>query len=963
MIRPSLRGSQCPSRPRGPWRAVRRAGVRRQMGLESLESRVLLHAANALDSASASILTAGSTRELEMTVATPGATTGTPVALMVQVNASSTSSLDPDAVTLRNAAGGIVTATNSNRDFEGNESLAQFDIPAGEYTILVRGEGSTTGGFDLTVSLVGDIDLSQPLGRVSDYESLYATAALSQANGVNNFVTNTFFQSRGIDMSQDLFNEGLDANGNGRTDSFDVGRVNANFRAGTVQVTLQSDVNAPVITAQLTNDTGTSATDRITTDPSISGTVTDDGTLDSFQIRLDNGSFVNFPGTVGANGAFTLTRAQLDTLAGGTLAEGAHTLQFDATDDVGNSVDPPLSLTFVFISQNAAPTATTIPTQTATEDQAFSFNSRTFFTDADPGDVLRFNLVSPPAWLLIDAATGVLTGTPRNGDVGTPTITVRATDSQGATVNASFTLNVVNTNDAPVVGDIPNQSASIGQQFTLNIGSFVSDVDVGDTLSISVERVDGINSDGTFINPRALPSWLTYNPTTRILSGTPAQADFGTIMIGVRAVDLVGADDTDLFSINVGGNLAPVSTPIPNQTATVGAAFNFNASSFFSDPNSDPLTFSAIRVGTPNTLPAWLTFNTTTGVFTGTPTAADVGTLTVEMNASDTGGLSATARQFTITVSQASTDSVRFTFRTFDTNGNPITTINPGGTFELRTFVQDIRPASGNSPRGLFSTFLDVTYDGNLATPQGSITHSTTYGAGTSGSTATAGLIDEVGGTDGVSPLGTAEFEVFRLQFTAGNDSGTITFTGDAAEDTILHPLLLFGTSAPVNPADIEFGTTTIVVGGLIAPLSSSVSSFGVPRNPLDVNGDRFVGPIDALLVMNQMGQSVAGQENLDTNGDGYIGPVDALGIINELISMTQDARPASSIPSAAASMASTMADLTDNSFADWDALPASPSRTASHQSSLGHDASTTSDDADQQALDDAFADESLIYA
>ncbi len=66
-----------------------------------------------------------------------------------------------------------------------------------------------------------------------------------------------------------------------------------------------------------------------------------------------------------------------------------------------------------------------------------------------------------------------------------------------------------------------------------------------------------------------------------------------------------------------GGNLPPVIQGTPATTLTAGTPYSFTPQA--ADPNGDPITFSATGV------PAWATFNTTTGALTGTPTEANVG--------------------------------------------------------------------------------------------------------------------------------------------------------------------------------------------------------------------------------------------------------------------------------------------------------------------------------------------------
>ena len=115
-----------------------------------------------------------------------------------------------------------------------------------------------------------------------------------------------------------------------------------------------------------------------------------------------------------------------------------------------------LSLTVTNV--NEAPTvAVPLANQTAVEDSAFTFAvPGSTFADVDQmhGDTLAYGATlagggSLPAWLSFDPLTHTFTGTPLNGDVGTLTVTVTATDSGNLNAATSFTLAVQNTNDAP----------------------------------------------------------------------------------------------------------------------------------------------------------------------------------------------------------------------------------------------------------------------------------------------------------------------------------------------------------------------------------------------------------------------------------------------------------------------------------------------------------------------------------
>jgi len=103
-----------------------------------------------------------------------------------------------------------------------------------------------------------------------------------------------------------------------------------------LQNLLTKDVQAPVIQASLTNDTGSSNTDKITNNPAISGTVTDENAIAVFRAKLDSGAFVDVLGTLQKVG-FSLDSAKLKEINGNTdLSQGEHTLGLEATDSKGN---------------------------------------------------------------------------------------------------------------------------------------------------------------------------------------------------------------------------------------------------------------------------------------------------------------------------------------------------------------------------------------------------------------------------------------------------------------------------------------------------------------------------------------------------------------------------------------------------------------------------------------------------
>ena len=216
-------------------------------------------------------------------------------------------------------------------------------------------------------------------------------------------------------------------------------------------------------------------------------------------------------------------------------------------------------------TNDAPEVAIALTNQQATEDAPFAFTvPQDAFRDVDAGDALTLSATQAdgsalPTWLQFDAATRTFSGTPANGDVGSVSVRLTATDLAGAQASQTFAIEVANVNDAPEVGVLlGNQSGRVGQptRWQLPEGAFV-DVDAGDVLSYSATLADG----------SALPGWLTFDAATGSFSGTPATA--GNYVLRVTATDLAGASASQSFTLVVesgGGNQAPVTAP---DTATV----------------------------------------------------------------------------------------------------------------------------------------------------------------------------------------------------------------------------------------------------------------------------------------------------------------------------------------------------------------------------------------------------------
>ncbi|MBA6416735.1 putative Ig domain-containing protein, partial [Colwellia sp. 6M3] len=183
---------------------------------------------------------------------------------------------------------------------------------------------------------------------------------------------------------------------------------------------------------------------------------------------------------------------------------------------------------------NSAPVISSTGMNTVVAGSLYSYTLVS--SDAD-GDALTSTASSLPAWLSFDSATGVLSGTPAQSDSGDHAITLTVSDGT-AEVTQSFTITVtipVAENNAPVITSTAIISATVGEAYTYTL--IATDTD-NDMLTMSTTI------------PGAL-SWLTFDETTGVLSGTPASGDVAATDITLTVTD--GTDETmQTFTITVG---------------------------------------------------------------------------------------------------------------------------------------------------------------------------------------------------------------------------------------------------------------------------------------------------------------------------------------------------------------------------------------------------------------------------
>ena len=240
---------------------------------------------------------------------------------------------------------------------------------------------------------------------------------------------------------------------------------------------------------------------------------------------------------------------------------GTETITFTAEDLIGATDSD--SATFTVTAVNDAPVVSDIPGETIAEGETFAtINLDDYVNDVDNPDADITWTTSGEVDLTVNIVDRVATvSVPDAVWNGTETITFTATDLGLATDSDSAIFTVTPVNDAPVVGDIANQTIAEGESFaTINLDDFVSDVDNPDT-------------DITWTTSGEVD--LTVNIVDRVATISVPNADWnGTETITFTAEDLIGATDSDSATFTVTAvNDAPVVSDIPGETIAEGETF------------------------------------------------------------------------------------------------------------------------------------------------------------------------------------------------------------------------------------------------------------------------------------------------------------------------------------------------------------------------------------------------------
>ncbi len=214
-----------------------------------------------------------------------------------------------------------------------------------------------------------------------------------------------------------------------------------------------------------------------------------------------------------------------------------------------------------------------------------------------------------PNGMSLDAATGVISGTPAVGTgsvAGTPysvTITLSQASSPVQTATATLSINVLSVP--------PKLQLIYPDLLNVHVGSgpySLAPSTTGFTGPVTYSITDGV-----------LPTGLALDPNTGIISGTPTTATSGIVTPTIRAEAKAGTEvRQNILEIEI---LPLLAYPVTN--APLGLPFSIAPSV------SPSLTAGSYSIISGN-LPQGLSLNSTTGVISGSPSSPVSGAVTIQ---------------------------------------------------------------------------------------------------------------------------------------------------------------------------------------------------------------------------------------------------------------------------------------------------------------------------------------------
>ncbi|MGH3159031.1 MAG: putative Ig domain-containing protein [Streptosporangiaceae bacterium] len=441
-----------------------------------------------------------------------------------------------------------------------------------------------------------------------------------------------------------------------------------------------------------------------------------------------------------------------------------------------------------------------------------------------------------PARLKLNAATGLISGTPAAG--GSSSFTVEVTDGGSPPAAASAVL-LLSAGVAPLVVTTASTlpTATTGRPYSVHLGA-----------------TGGVKPYTWSVSAGSLPTGLKLARTTGIISGTPTTAGTATFTVAVTDAESPPVTATAGETLTVAAGLAVTTTSLPGGTADQSYSATLSAAGGVA-----PYTWS-ISAGS---LPAGLSLDPETGTISGTPAGTGTAAFTAAVTDEGNPPVTATASlTLTVTASPLAVATTALPTATLSTlysaqlsaaggvtpytwsisdgllpSGlalDPSTGIISGTATEVGTFAVTMEVTDSDSPAATATANLSITVAAPLAVTTNSLPGSEVaepYSAGLSASggvppytwTVVSGLPPGLSlntGTGMVSGMpGSEGGYAITVDVTDSADPATTT---QAIVDIVVNPTLVINAYLPTATADQAYSGQLMAAGG-VAPVTYSI--------------------------------------------------------------------------------------------------------------------------------------------